>query len=120
MKNKQLPPKLSWNCYLYDFNTNKAVIFDVFSHKYFAEDINEVLNLKITHNLSYEDIRERVKRIVHYYFRGRCEYETIISSWPPSKKEGDGQKISVCDQIMINFDRFMQYISSEYNSCFKN
>lgn len=45
--------------------------------------------------------QEFVKRWAQYQFWSRCEYEIILSSWPPLSDE-EGKKIDVYDQIIMN------------------
>lgn len=41
-----------------------------------------------------------------YYFWSKCEYEIILSPWTG---RADDIKIDVYDQIMMNFDSFVDY-----------
>lgn len=41
-----------------------------------------------------------------YYFWSKCEYEIILSPWAG---QADDIKIDIYNQIMMNFDRFVDY-----------
>ena len=44
-----------------------------------------------------------------YYFWSKCEWEIILSDWPPSDTFCK-EKIDVFDQVMLNWDIFVDYI----------
>lgn len=43
-----------------------------------------------------------------YYFWSKCEWEIIISGWPPRDDFNDA-KIDVYDQVKLNWDKFVDY-----------
>lgn len=47
-----------------------------------------------------------------YYMWSKCEYEIILSPWTG---RADDIKIDVYDQIMMNFDKFVDYVWSFKN-----
>ena len=50
---------------------------------------------------TYEEVKKFVDSELRYQFRGRCEYEVILSDWPPS---GVKKKIDVYWQCEMNID----------------
>lgn len=44
-----------------------------------------------------------------YWFWSKCEYEIVISPWVGRNKEEAEVKIDIHDQVMLNFDRFVDY-----------
>lgn len=50
---------------------------------------------------TFEQFKEFVKRKSMYMYWARCEYEIILSDWPPSGKE---KKVDVHWQLMLNHD----------------
>lgn len=74
----------------------------MFDHGSFKNEIDKILQEK----LNKEDFSEKIKREVMYYMWSKCEYEIILSPWTG---RADDIKIDVYDQIMINFDRFVDY-----------
>lgn len=45
-----------------------------------------------------------------YYFWSKCEWEIIICPWVG---KADDIKIDVYDQLMLNWDKFVDYVWSE-------
>lgn len=115
---------LEWNVFRYDFNGKEIIDYNVFNHYGFAQDIKELLSKKLTK----EQFSEEAKHDAMYHFWSRCEYETVITSWPPyitsEEKEriiadtspypnvcpAVGEKIDVYRQLEMNWDRFVDYV----------
>ena len=72
----------------------------------FKKEVDVLLKEKI----DKDDFSEKLKREVMYYFRSKCEYEIILSSWTG---RADDIKIDVYNQIIMNFDRFVDYCWNE-------
>lgn len=68
----------------------------------FAEKINKLLQ----GNLSIDEFADGLKKYLMYYMWSKCEYEIILSPWTG---RADDIKIDVYDQIMMNFERFVDY-----------
>lgn len=66
---------------------------------------------------NFEEIREFIKKEAMYQWWARCQYEIIISDWPPSGKE---EKWDVYKQIKMNLDNivilFMENLKDYKNS----
>lgn len=123
-----------WHVTYEDINARKIVLFNIFEHSNFAKDVEELLKSDV----SIADFMERLRQILSYYFRGKCEYEQTICSWPvyidseelarvndkyedynaryghyPYRiniKPDIGKKYSIYDQIMLNFEVFCDYV----------
>ena len=50
-----------------------------------------------------EEIKEFVLNTSKYQFWARCEYETIVHSWP-TRDNGNEHKMDVYEQIEMNID----------------
>lgn len=105
--------ELCWNVYTEDINNCKIKIYNVFEHEKFKEEIIDSFNKcwdkeDLINCLKFS---ERVKDITRYYFWGKCEWEIILSDWP-SAPEGrfNKEKVSVYDQLMLNWDSFVDHI----------
>lgn len=96
---------IEWYVYYHDSNTQKIIKWNVFNHGSFKNEVNKILQEK----LNKEDFSEKLKREIMYYFWSKCEYEIILSPWSPWTGRADDIKIDVQDQIMMNFDRFVDY-----------
>ena len=77
----------------------------MFNHGSFKNEVDMILKEK----LSKEVFTEKLRREVMYYFWSKCEYEIILSPWTG---RADDIKIDIYDQIMMNFDRFVDYVWS--------
>lgn len=128
-----------WKVFRYDINSNAICKYNIFSHSGFASDVCELLNQDIIK----EDFEKILRRSLMYYFWSKCEYETVITSWPvyisktelsrlnAEVKEHDkkwgyqpyrinvepdaGEKIDVYQQVMLNWDTFVDYVWSKRN-----
>lgn len=101
---------LCWNVCYYSSNAKDFKIFNIFEHNKLAEEVNNIMSK------SWESKRffgEAVRKELMYYFWSKCEYEIVLESWPV----GDVQKkIDVYDQVMLNWDRFVDYLWGEMNN----
>lgn len=98
---------LEWNVYITNFNTKRIIAYNIFNHYGFW----------VGCAMAYKDWDDRkkfekeVQNELMYYFRSKCEWEIILSSWPPYKEFND-EKVSVYDQVMLNWDKFIEYLWS--------
>lgn len=93
---------IEWYVYYHDSNAQKIIKWNIFNHGSFKKEVDVLLKEKI----DKDDFSEKLKREVMYYFGSKCEYEIILSPWTG---RADDIKIDVYDQIMMNFDRFVDY-----------
>ena len=97
---------LTWNVYYEDFNARKIVKFNIFQHSGFYEDCYNAAK-------KYKDDKEQfaaaIKRSLHYYYWCKCEWEIILTAWPPSHNFHD-EKIDVSDQVELNWNVFIDYL----------
>lgn len=116
---------MKWNVYLDDVNSKEIKVFDVFSHANFQKEVSAARK----NSYDKEHFERLLKHIALYHFWSKCEYEVVITSWPPyiSRFEANqikqtelpkyrtavnletGLKISVYDQLMLNWDAFVDY-----------
>ena len=97
---------LQWMVFRYDFNSRQIEEFNIFDHGRFRE---EVCKLMDDASLTYPEFRGHIRSVLMYYFWAKCEWEVVVSGWP----DGRGVKIDVFEQMMLNFDRFIDYLYSE-------
>lgn len=125
-----------WNVYREDFNRRAIVKYNIFDHSGFAQDVNKLLEVGV----SKSEFTEQLNRSLRYWFWGKTEYEVLITSWPVhiDKTELDklnteyeeynnkwshypykinvapdvGKKVSVYDQVMMNWDQFVEHVWS--------
>lgn len=77
----------------------------MFNHGSFKNKVNKILKEK----LSKEVFSEKLRREAMYYFWSKCEYEIILSPWTG---RADNIKMDIYDQIMMNWDKFVDYVWS--------
>lgn len=106
---------LEWNVYIDDINKRKIIIFNVFKHYSFCEDLKEIIKKYKT----IEDFSTELKRICMYYFWSKCEYEIILTCFPKWDKFKE-EKIDVYSQLNLNWDKFVNYIWENKNKILKN
>ena len=103
----RLPKKeLVWNVFVGDFNGKRIERYNIFRHGSFYADVKKYAK-------KYKDDREKfeeeIKRSLMYYYWSKCEWEIILSGWP--NKEGfHEEKIDVYDQVMMNWEVFINYL----------
>lgn len=122
-----------------DFNSREIKVFNIFNHAKFNEDVKKALK-KFDNK---EEFSEEVRKSLAWCYWSKCEWETIITSFPAriTKEELDrlneefkndtekygrepcsmwisptvGRKVDIYDQIMLNFQHFINYIWSNKN-----
>ena len=125
---------MEWYVFRHNFNKRTIEKWNIFDHGSFAEDVEKLLKEDVTK----EEFEEKLKRHVMYYYVYKCEWETIITSWPCyinkeeldrlnfeyedyNKKYGHypyrlnvapdvGNKVDVADQVFLNWDHFVNYV----------
>lgn len=95
---------LEWNVLWYNPNTRNIEPHNVFNNVTFRNEC--VLAAKKIDD--EKEFKEEVRHALMYTYWCRCEYEVVISSFPP-RKDTDASKIDIYDQIMLNFDKFASY-----------
>lgn len=106
--NKKSPNDINdmeWNVYFHDYNKNKIVTYNIFKHRKFNEEVQKL----IKGNYSKGEFIERLKRELMYFFWLKCEYKIFISPCVGRNKEEAEVKIDIYNQVMLNFDRFVDY-----------
>lgn len=98
--------KLEWNVYIENFNKKIIEPYNIFDHYYFNNEVKENYE---KYNDDFEMFVEMVRHSLMYYFWSKCEWEIILSDWPPSKKFNE-KKVDVYDQVMLNWDKFILYV----------
>ena len=125
---------LEWNVFYHNINKNKIETLNIFKHSRFNDDVQKALK-KIKDK---SEFAEHLRRDLFYYFGSKCEYEVVITTFPPyiTMKELDklneerashkeryerdyvrlnvgldtGAKIDIYTQVMNNWDLFLDYV----------
>lgn len=98
---------LSWNVYFDDFTRGKIVVRDVFN---LSSSFLKGCYCNYKENKNNRDaFIERLRKDVMYSYWSKCEYEIVLQHWPPLR-DPDGTKVDIYDQVMLNWDRFCDYV----------
>lgn len=103
---------MKWNVYRYDSNRHNMVVWNIFNHSGFRNDVQQALH---NQSISDEEFEEVIQRSLQYFFWSRCEYEVLLASWP---SEEISEKTDIFQQVMINWEHFIAYLKQlkgEYN-----
>ena len=84
-----------FNVIIYNINREKFEPYNVMN--FFVDEYNKEENKPKT----FDEFKEFVKRKSKWMFWSRCEYEIILSDWPPS---GVKEKWDIYQQILMNID----------------
>lgn len=98
---------LKYNVYVENCNTKKIEIYNIFKYN----NLENIFKKLKEETNSKEEFLEKVRRELQYRYWSKCEWEIILSDWPPSDKFND-EKVDVYDQIMLNWHIFSEYIWS--------
>lgn len=105
---------LVWNVYKEDINKREIEIYNIFNHKRFKEDCVEIFTYyRSEDNYNYDKMKRDIEALLQYYFWSKCEYEIILSDWPPNKNFKE-KKIDIYDQVMLNIDAFISSALTQY------
>ena len=96
---------MKWNVFYYDINRRKINTFNIFEHGSFYRYIQKHLSDFKTK----ESFGKRLKSELMYYFWAKSEWEILISPWCGGDRERDAVKVDVYEQVMQNFDVFLDY-----------
>ena len=122
--------------YYHNFNGKSIEKFNIFDHGRFLEDVKKDLKKYA----DKEEFSERLRGHLFYYYGSKCEWEVVITSWVPhitiselnrlneererTLKEYNrepyslyvnpdvGEKIDVYEQVMLNWNLFVDYVWS--------
>lgn len=97
---------MHWFVYVEDFNGRKISEYDIFEHCSFAEDVRKAYR---KYRNDHDSFCENVRKSLAYHFWSKCEWEVIVSAWPPSDRVPE-RKVDVYQQVMLNWDVFIRYV----------
>lgn len=110
---------LVWNVFYGPWN-GKVEQHNVFEHNGFWGDLVKAYK-KCKREKETPEARakfeETVRRDLMYYYWSKCEWEVVVSHWPPhiedEKRFAEKSiKVDVYDQIEMNWDHFIEYVWS--------
>ena len=97
---------LEYNVVVHDFNSGEFVPFNVLSHGRLIPAIKKIFKNVGEDRKKFD---EELKNECMYNFWSKCEYEIVLSSWPPSERF-ENEKVDVYDQLRLNWQVFSDYV----------
>ena len=98
----------TWNVCYSDSNTGEIRPFNIFEHRSFREGCNKAFAECKQDKAVFA---EEVKHELMYYYWSKYEWEVTIKKFGTGGKE---RKIDVYEQVMLNWDRFVDYLWDWY------
>ena len=97
---------MKWNVFYYDINRKKISTYNIFDHSSFLKYVKEAMKeCKFK-----QEFAEQLKSELRYYFWAKAEWELLFYPWVGDEKAAI--KIDVYDQVMNNFEIFVDYVWS--------
>ena len=94
---------MKWYVYIYNINSKKMEVYNIFDHASFKFCVEKELN----NCNSKEDFAYKINNELKYYFWSKAEWEIIISPWIGA--DGVKNKIDIYDQVINNWQVFVDY-----------
>lgn len=91
-----------------DFKKSQKELKEFFRKNMWSDEFKKCKSLD---ELIEYSIEMRLDRLCMYYFWSKCEYEVIVSAWPP--REGSDRKIDIYTQLKENWDIFKELVFRE-------
>lgn len=97
---------MKWNVFYYNINKKKIEIFNIFEHGSFISYVKKA----IKESKNKDEFAKQLRSELMYYFWSKAEWEIVISPWVGGDRKKDSIKIDVYDQVMNNFEAFVNYV----------
>lgn len=94
---------MEWNVYYYDYNSKEMHTFNVFEHYGFRKSVRNA----VKESKSRDEFAEKLIKELNYHFVEKSEWEIVIAPWTDEIQGEDIVKIDVYDQVMLNYDKFV-------------
>lgn len=104
-----------WNVFYENFNARRIEEFNIFKHFDFMNDVEKQYK---KNKDNYDSFKHELERELMYHFWSKCEYEVIISGWPPHDDFHD-RKVDIFKQVKLNFDVFAEYVWNWFKENYK-
>ena len=128
---------MQWNVFRENANTRQVEVYNIFDHTSFKHNILQEYSICPSKAIFVDKLR---RELMHYFW-SKCEWEVVITDWPThitveeieelndelSRYESRWhrkpyslnvdlpvqKKISVYDQVMMNWDIVVEYVWNE-------
>ena len=95
---------MKWNVFYYDINRKKITTYNIFDHGTFLKYVKEAIDKCETK----EALADQLKSELQYFFWAKAEWELLFYPWVGDEKAV--VKIDVYNQVMNNFEIFVDYV----------
>lgn len=97
---------MKWYVFYYNINKKKIDTFNVFEHGRFCRYVKEA----VKKYKNKEEFSKQLRSELQFYFWSKAEWEVIVAPWVGGDKEKDAIKIDIYEQVMLNWDVFVDYV----------
>jgi hypothetical protein len=101
--------ELEWNVLIYDLNSRKIKLYNIFRNDFILEIRNKSKSKKIK---TYLELKEYINNWAKYYYWSKTEYEIAVGGLF-SEYPDEFEKIDIYRQIEMNLDRITEYVSNK-------
>ena len=102
-----------WNVFVENINRSEICVYNIFNHSSFMNDCNKAWDKCKDGEDAFCKFSDAIKRSLQYYFWCKCEWEIILSGFPPSNNFKE-KKVDVFQQVMSNWKIFIEYLWNFY------
>lgn len=109
--NKESP---EWYAIIENVNAKRIEKYNIFNHAGFLNDCDKAwINHHKDSENGFSKFEKEVRSSLLYYFWSKCEWEILVYGFP-YYENFKPEKIDVFDQVMMNWDRFINYLWRYY------
>lgn len=101
--------ELEWNVLIYDLNSRKIKLYNIFRNDFILEIRNKSKSKKIK---TYLELKEYINNWAKYYYWSKTEYEIAVGGLF-SEYPDEFEKIDIYKQIEMNLDRITEYVNNK-------
>lgn len=94
---------IEYRVVIWNFSTDRVEHYDIMPYLYRRLEEKRKKRQIVLKDLTLEKLKEFIDDESKYQFWARCQYEVILSSWPP-RENGRKHKMDVYEQIHMNLD----------------
>lgn len=96
---------MEWYVYYHNWNKDEIEKYNIFDHYKFRHDVE----LGLYQYDIKEEFAEDIEAELMYYFWSKAEWEVVVGPWCGSRNNKP-IKIDVYDQVMLNWNAFVDYV----------
>lgn len=97
---------MQWNAIYYNANKRKIETYNIFEHRTFLKYVKK----DAEQCADKEEFAQALKSELRFYFWAKAEWEIFVAPWVGGDREKEGTCIDPYDQIINNWDIFVDYV----------